>query len=415
LNSQINARNNDREIQRFLHRNEPDTHADDASDNSSFITISEPDSITPPPSPSKTLLQRFSPISKALFNKLFQKRTRDIDPNDDPSEPVPKKQHRDISLETKIIPGSAIIYGFHQLHYDLDKYKLYLPLSLFTNANLRIILREANSLTLKKINPPNPKSKPPFVLDIEAFERKYGREESLSHPAWLEAARNFVRFAGETGKDGIDGAWHDRWDQHFGFFESRPDLISSFPPALELDIRLRKEYNAIPFEFSTLYYHEEYLKSIVDHRLKHIENSTLRPSLPIHSSSHPSSSYTPRLGRPFQQKTPFQSQNPPFRKGAGGDPSAAVCLICAKKGHTFNTCTSTSFEDGRPLYSRNLNGDIIAPKSPTPLCRIWNIRGDADKKCSHLPAQRLHLCSFCGDRSHFAFAWKCHPKPATAQ
>jgi hypothetical protein len=119
-----------------------------------------------------------------------------------------------------ITPGSITTYGIHQIHYDLDKFNSYLPLSLFMNENLHIILREANSLPLRKINPPNLKTKPPLVLDIDLFEKKYGQEESLSHPAWLEATCNFVRFTAETGKDGVNGTWHDRWDQRRFFRKS---------------------------------------------------------------------------------------------------------------------------------------------------------------------------------------------------
>lgn len=137
-----------------------------------------------PSSLSKTLLPHFSPISKAFCNKLFQQCIHDIDPNDNSSELALKKQYCNISLETKITSGSAIIYSFHQLYYNLDKYKSYLPLSIFTNHSLYIILHKTNFLTLKNINPFNFKSNPfPFVLDIDVFERKYGQEESSSHPA----------------------------------------------------------------------------------------------------------------------------------------------------------------------------------------------------------------------------------------
>jgi hypothetical protein len=133
-------------MKHFLHTNDPTSNPDDASENSSFITISEPDDHSTPSSPTKNLLNRFSPYSKALFNKLFKKRSLDTDPSDDFPEPPAKKQHRDTDLEAKIIPGSITTVGFHQFHYDLDKFQCYLPLSLFTNENLRIILREANTL-----------------------------------------------------------------------------------------------------------------------------------------------------------------------------------------------------------------------------------------------------------------------------
>ena len=322
-------------------------------------TPPEPTSQTPPSSPTTSLLAHFSPASTLLFKKLFQKRSHDLETNDDP---LPKRQHRDTSLETKITLGSVITYGFHQLHYNLDKYHSYLPLSIFTNNNLRTILCKANTLPLKKINPLNLKSKPPLVLDIEIFEKRYGREDSLSHPAWLEATQNFVRFAGETGKNGVDGAWYQRWDSHFGFFESRPDLISSFPPALDLDICMQKEYNALPFEYSPEYYHQEYEKAKFDFRLKNIEGP----------SSHAYPTHTSKLSAPFELKPSSQNKQPPFRKGAGSDPSTAVCLICAKKGHTCISCTSTSFEDGHPLFAKSVNGNIIVPKTSQSICHTWN-------------------------------------------
>jgi hypothetical protein len=119
------------------------------------MTPPKPTPQTPPSSPTTSLLAHFSPASTLLFKKLFQKHSHDPETDDDP---LPKCQHHDTSLETKITPGSVITYGFHQFHYNLDKYHSYLPLSLFTNENLCTILHEVNTLSLKKINPPNLKS-----------------------------------------------------------------------------------------------------------------------------------------------------------------------------------------------------------------------------------------------------------------
>jgi hypothetical protein len=59
----------------------------------------------------------------------------------------------------------------------------------------------------------------PHVLDTGAFEKKFGREDALTHQAWIKVARNYVCFSGEVGKDSVAGGWFKRWDQHFGFFE----------------------------------------------------------------------------------------------------------------------------------------------------------------------------------------------------
>lgn len=74
-------------------------------------------------------------------------------------------------------------------------------------------------LPLQKINPVVTRGKAPHILDTEAFEKKFGREDALTHQAWIEAAKNYVCFSGEVGKDGVTGDWFKRWDQHFGFFE----------------------------------------------------------------------------------------------------------------------------------------------------------------------------------------------------
>jgi hypothetical protein len=180
LNEDISKRNETRDIKQDLQAADPIAYPANISNNSSLVTVSEPDISTPPSSPSESFLSRFTPSTRNIFNKLFQKRT--LDHGLDDLEPPSKRQHRDITLETKILPGSVTTYGFHKLHYDLDIYKCYLPLSLFTNESLHTILHEANSLPLKKINPANHKSKPPLVLDINLFEKKFGREDTLSHP-----------------------------------------------------------------------------------------------------------------------------------------------------------------------------------------------------------------------------------------
>ncbi|KAF7441229.1 hypothetical protein PC9H_001578 [Pleurotus ostreatus] len=101
---------------------------------------------------------------------------------------------------------------------------------------LDTVNREAHSLALSRINPSGKRtSKPPLVLDVEAFKKKYSREADLTRDQWSEAARNFTRFAGEVGRDGEQGNYFTRWDNHYGFFEERTDAAKHFQAILEVD------------------------------------------------------------------------------------------------------------------------------------------------------------------------------------
>jgi hypothetical protein len=108
------------------------------------------------------------------------------------------------------------------------------------------------------------------VLDSELFEKIW--KEDLTHQGWIKAIRNFVWFTGETGVNGESGDWYKRWDAHFSVFKSREDAVTNFPAILELDIRLRKDYNALPFSYDASWYQKEYEKVKTEHRLREIED-----------------------------------------------------------------------------------------------------------------------------------------------
>lgn len=108
---------------------------------------------------------------------------------------------------------------------------------------MRSINRESSSLALKAVNPIDLKANPPYILDTELFEKNCGREESITPHAWTEAARNFVRFTGETGVGGDDGSWYKRWDDHFSFLEIWDE---NFPAILALDIPVATPFIYVP-------------------------------------------------------------------------------------------------------------------------------------------------------------------------
>lgn len=72
------------------------------------------------------------------------------------------------------------------------------------------------------------------------------------HQAWIEAARNFVCFLGEVGKDSVTGEWFKKWNQHLGFFKSQTDAMDIFPAMHELEIWMRKDYNMLPFTYNDI-------------------------------------------------------------------------------------------------------------------------------------------------------------------
>jgi hypothetical protein len=106
---------------------------------------------------------------------------------------------------------------------------------------------------------------------------------------------------------------------------------------------LRKDYNVtpfVPFVYEPAWYEREYEKAKTDYRLKRVENK-----------QHPKRSDSDAPWRlPFLSlaKIPSPSKflaikssgrganegsgSLPFRKGSGGDPASAVCLICAWQG-----------------------------------------------------------------------------------
>ncbi|KAM6489565.1 hypothetical protein JOM56_014984, partial [Amanita muscaria] len=147
--------------------------------------------------------------------------------------------------ETATVPGHNLPPGFNHHHHVLITSHVYMPLTLFTNANLRILNREGPTLPTTKISISGTRGKENTakILDLAKFEAQYGKEEDLSMSDWTEAARNFIRFLDLIVPEG-NYRPSARWDLHFGYFDSREDLKTNFKAILLLDIRMRKDYVA---------------------------------------------------------------------------------------------------------------------------------------------------------------------------
>ncbi|KAJ6570623.1 hypothetical protein DFH09DRAFT_1080179 [Mycena vulgaris] len=212
-------------------------------------------------------------------------------------------------------------------------------------------------LSQPRTNPLIQGGKEPRILDSEAFERAHGRELDLDRGQFTEAARNYVTFLEQYY--GADSDIVQRWHSHFGFFQR----ARVGPP------------------------------------------SSSRGGAPGAAGAGGCGGNLgggrggARGGAP-----------PPFQGGAGGAAPAPVCLVCARRGHLWKDCTATHFEDNGILYCSVRAPDTRAVHSHQTLCRAWNAKGAASN-CSHDPALRAHVCSYCGSRDHHAFAWSCRRNP----
>lgn len=179
------------------------------SSNESLITV--PDEDTTPASPerspsrqAKALISSLSPNSaKSWMKSIFRKRRRessDDDSSDEGSDVQKSKRHAAArNAEVAGTPGVVLPPGFSRYHHILFVNDVYMPLTLFTNLNLRHINR-GHALTTTEISvcSTRGKIKSVKILDIAKFEALHGAEENLSYDQWFEAARNYVRFFKKT-------------------------------------------------------------------------------------------------------------------------------------------------------------------------------------------------------------------------
>jgi hypothetical protein len=226
----------------------------------------------------------------------------------------------------------------------------------------------------------------------------------MDRAQWLESARNFIAF--------LEVYWNDRthaqvtrWSCHFAFFAKAEKQESNYPAILATDIKLRRAYVVQPFEFSFDFYSRRLTEEIY---MLRIAESIPRapPSLNGVGRGGSGDAGNGRTGRGAG----------PFQGGSGGDASNVVCLLCARRGHFFSSCSYNAFDDGTPLYCRaEGTANLRAIRSGSSLCRLWNIKRAA-ASCTHDPTARAHLCSFCGNRNHHAFSWTCrrNPPPSAA-
>ncbi|KAF7330695.1 hypothetical protein MSAN_02447600 [Mycena sanguinolenta] len=261
-NESIQDRNKERAIDRLIHKDDFEFRD---SDDESIITIS--DIGEEPPSPTSALTSAMKAVSprtaKVLVNNFVigssSKRPREEDGETKPT----KKPRKEITLRE----GMALPVAFHQHLRDLYTNGYYIPLSLFTNTNLRKLMSTAATVDMVKLNASTSYTKGLRLLDTAAFEQKNLKESDMDRGQWLEGAKNYIGFIGE-----LEGRWQRR-------AATTGKAEANFPAILKADIELRMQYNAQPFTFEESVYTNTLNGHIVD--MKVVPPTTTRLTHPL--------------------------------------------------------------------------------------------------------------------------------------
>jgi hypothetical protein len=359
------------------------------SSDESLVTIPEEEPESLQPTSLEKLKKSLSGLPpkdlKSLFRSVLKKRPRDLSSDEGSGEDSHLQKARrclaSSRAEVPVTPGLPLPPCFNDHHLILVQSRVYTPLTLFTNTNLRLIAREEMTLATTKISIGGKKTGSFKILDLVKFHEEYGAEKNLTHTEWSEASRNYLRFL-ETLEPDNDDSISRRWDAHFGYFDNREDCIPHFKAILQLDIRMRKEYLAQPFAFSGEFYSAELEKEIREVSKKDRDNevSELRKLIKDQQALS--------AGPSYYQKGKFKPFVPTygdcsFPSSTSFDAHKAACIICAKKGHIFSSCHTTSFSDRKPLFANLENRDIVVAKTKVPICRNWNIRGPSASSCCY--------------------------------
>lgn len=289
------------------------------------------------------------------------------------------------------------------------------------------MIDRAATLPTIKSNPLPGETKGQFILNIADLTKGtkeykgFGEELSLDFGEWSEAAENCFRFHQMQDKDGNNGEYARWWSAHFRFFHTQEDKISQYEAWKELELKLRREYRTEPTKFDVNHYATKYeaaktgfeLKALIrEQGCSYTKDNTYHKDNSQHLSHRgyrfPGPPTQPRDMRSF----PVQ---PSFPSGSRSS-HPACCLLCGEKGHPVpkhynDGNTSPKFPDGKPSWAKVANGKLCTPNGKE-ICINYNVSG-TNTNCHHAEGGRVHVCSFCGSKLHYAFAWICRTCPST--
>ena len=422
MNKEIEEKNAERSRKTFNHTFDPTVHTEPGSDEASLISLDDAD------------LNRFRvPSFAASFpNLIYSKLAKWIADEEIKEKKLKRKPTDDtkLSAEEARIAKRRCMNGqkmapwvvgvpwqatFPQILFDTELC-IAVPLPFFLNKNLNILNVEASTLQTTKTNPNPGETKGTVILDIEKLSTRLGKELSLSCSQWTEAAANMYLFQKERDEEGTDDAHSNWYNDHFCFYTSQDTKDELYDAWKADELKFRQEHWAKYGEFDASRYYQAYKLSEKQQEMmadiRGIMTSTPAPT---------KTPFTAGLTKFTSKFSPRSSQtrpsSQPFPSGSGRSSSSTPdCLICAERGHDASQhADSTSpikfKSDGKATWSKYNDRNLLTPDNRV-ICISWNLRGDRGHPCSHKD-ERIHVCSFCGSKSHNAFSWTCRMRPST--
>lgn len=428
-NKEIEDENKIRETRSYYHHLDPVAHPQPGSETASFITIDEADmkDLKDP-----SIFARFSAIMPdfLLFRitrenraEKEEKEKRKIDElaiacSDDLQES--KRRRMDGTRAADRVIGTQRPIEFSEILFTTNVH-VPVPITFFRNENLRYLIDHAATLPTTKSNPLPGETKGQFILNIAELTKSskdfkgFGEELSLDFGEWSEAAVNCFRFHQMQDKFGDKGDYAQWWSSHFNFFNTQEDKINQYEAWKGLELKLRREYRTEPTKFDINYYATRYEAAKTTYELKSLIDKQHNP----HTNSYKDrQSY--RGGRQTGLSTQFRNtRNLPTSSSfpSGSRLSHPVCcILCGEKGHPVSKHYNdenipTKFPDGKSVWAKIVDRKLCNPQGKE-ICINYNVNG-ANATCSHPDGARVHVCSFCGSKTHNCFSWVCRTRPSS--
>ncbi|KAJ7344084.1 hypothetical protein DFH08DRAFT_962223 [Mycena albidolilacea] len=359
-----------KKLPRTRHLDNAVTYPDILSDDESLVTVNEEAPLSPA-SGFKKVINSLSPALAISIMRSISSFGGNAKHPRDGEDPKPPSKRRCEEIDLPV--GSRPPVSFNVLLKDLDVHGYYI--------NLDYINKNSSSIATTKLNAPG-SDKQTRVMDSAHFEANVLAERDLDWAQWTEAAQNYIKFMGIIGTPDVP-----HWTADLGFLVTYEKAEKNFPALLRTDITLHQAYNVQGFSFKREFYQEQLSNKLVLLRID--ENLELRsaewkpvaetrpPAAPpsLHGGIRSGGGGGGRGSGGTRGGARIIGRGGPFQEGSGGEAPSTVCLLCARQGHYYSTCTSTSFEDGStgfedgsPLFCRNSGNDICTIRSNETLC-----------------------------------------------
>ncbi|KAJ6448483.1 hypothetical protein C8R45DRAFT_1115253 [Mycena sanguinolenta] len=313
-----------------------------------------------------------------------------------------------------VVPQTILLTVFHRLNP---------PLNWFTDDRLRFADKCGHELGTKGFTPLatllNPAPVKVTVLDMAKMIVMWDTDEShscLSALSWIEATLNFQATLDELSPLPSDPPFHTfagEFRKHRTFFLKLLNFERDYPLWYQFEREMRQQVLDSILVDET--YYAMHVQIILSSHL------AVQSSLGMSTSRSPGSSplkrsgdfeSTERTGSKVLKSTyesqahgSFQEQGDSFRDSQNmrppeGSNRASSCFLCAGPHRVADhPSDSTTFSDGKPLFTCRMGTDLLTAKpfqglGPKKICGSFNVGRGCQG--NHNPLEFLHVCSLCG-------------------